>query len=414
MTRSRRRLGKPMTTTALPVGFAVALLCVTLWVTNAYAYPAYDDDPGPAHGQGCVQCHTGFDGAGPLHQRHRIDFGVTTCNLCHPSGGASKPVLTYSSGSGGGLGCAGCHGQDYSETSPNSGLPKATAYGLRQFHVNQGVTSCGTGSCHAPGSLGHPNPFPPLFGEDEAPPYYNPTFSNLTDPCSSVEEDLPFDGDSVGLDNDGDGSADGADSDCAVLGTATPTPTPTSTPTPTAPFECGPAPVGGCIAPGKGILLVNEKTAGKEKLKVVLKKLQTVVAPSQFGNPVSGSTAYKVCIYNAADQLSGEYTVAQAGAICGDLSCWSAVSGKGYKYKDKSTTTDGILKINALGGDPGKGKVLVVGKNNASTMPTGIAAALQNQSSATVQVLTSDASCFGVSLTQVKKADGALFKALGP
>ncbi len=56
----------------------------------------------------------------------------------------------------------------------------------------------------------------------------------------------------------------------------------------------------------------------------------------------------------------------------------------------------------------------MVGKNKASTMPTGTAAALLNETSATVQVLSSDASCFGMTLPQVKKADGSLFKAVGP
>jgi hypothetical protein len=223
---------------------------------------------------------------------------------------------------------------------------------------------------------------------------------------------MTFDTDSVGLDNDGDGFADWpADADCAAPVTTTTTSTTTTT---TLPFDCGPAPAGGCIAPGKGVLLVNEKTAGKEKLKVLLKNLQTVVTPSQFGDPVTGSTSYKVCIYDAANQLSGEYIVARAGDICGELSCWSMVSDKGYKYSDKSTATDGIQKITLYGGDAGKGKVKVVGKNNASTMPTGIAASLQNEISGTVQVLTSDASCFGVSLTQVKKADGTVFSAVGP
>jgi hypothetical protein len=385
------------------------LLCVMLWAPNAHAYPSYDDGAGV----GCVSCHAGFQGGnGPLHLQHRSNFGVTTCNLCHPSGGGTTPVLTYFSGSGGGLGCAGCHGQDYGETSPNSGMPKATSYGLRQLHVvQQGITACGTGFCHAPGSLGHSNPFPILFGENVPPPYYDPAFSNLTDPCASNQEDLPIDGDSVGLDNDGDGSADyPADSDCPV----SPTPTATASPTPTVPFNCAATPVSGCIAPAKAVLLVNEKKPGKQKLKVVLKKLQPAVAPNQFGDPVGGSTAYKVCIYDAANGLSGEYTVARAGDTCGSLPCWSAVSGKGFKYKDAGTTTDGILKINALGGDAGKGKVLVLGKNKTGTLPLGVAAALQNETSATVQVLTSDAACFGLNLTQVKKADGTLFKALGP
>lgn len=386
------------------------LLSTVLWAAGALGYPSYDD----GLGNGCVSCHTGFlGGNGALHTQHRNNFAVATCNLCHPSGGGSTPVLTYWSGTGGGFGCAGCHGQNYGETSPNSGQPKATAYGLRQFHVNQGITACGTGGCHAPGNLGHPNPFPTLFGENVPPPYYAPAFSNLTDPCSSTQEDLPFDvGDTVGLDNDGDGAADyPADSDCSA---PTTTSTSTSTTTTTLPFLCGAAPAGGCVAPGKGVLLVNEKVAGKEKLKVALTKIPTAVTPGQFGDPVGGTTTFKVCIYNAADQLKGEYTVARAGQTCGDKPCWSLASDKGYKYNDKIGTADGVVKITPLGGVAGKGKVVVNGKNVSGSLPLGIAALLQNEPSATVQVLTSDADCFGVGLTLVKKADGTIFSAGGP
>lgn len=392
-----------MRTIARHAGGAVALLGVMLWAANAHAYPSYDN----GSGVGCVSCHNQFQGGtGALHFQHRTIFGVTTCNLCHPNGGGTTPVLTYWSGPGGGYGCAGCHGQDYGETSPNSGQPKATAYGLRRFHVNQGITACGTSGCHHPGALGHPNPFPPVFGEHVPPPYYNPIFSNLTDPCSSAQEDLPFDANSVGLDNDGNGFADWpADSDCAA---------PMPTPTPTVGIACGTAPAMTCIAPEKGSLLVDEKKAGKEKLKVSLTKLQPMVTQSQFGDPVSGSTAYAVCIYDAANQLEGTYTIARATQMCGDALCWSAVSDKGYKYKDKSTAADGILNMKLNGGDAGKGKVKIKGKNTASHLPTGIAASLQNQTSATVQVLSSDAACFGVKLTQVKKADGTVFSAAGP
>lgn len=380
-----------------------AVLSVTLCAASARASQWYDN----GSGSGCVQCHTGFvNGNGPLHSQHRTLFGVTSCNVCHQNGGGTTPVLTYWSGPGGGLGCAGCHGQDYGETSPNSGQPKATAYGLRQFHVNQGVTSCGTGSCHAPGALGHSNPFPPLLGEDVAPPYFDPLFSNLTDPCTSAQEDLPFDLDSVGLDNDGDGSADyPADSDCPVP--PTPTPTPPG-------LTCGAAPADACIAPSKGKLIVDEKKAGKEKLKVTLTQLQPAVAQSQFGDPVNGSTSYKVCIYDAANQLKGDYTLEQAGQTCGDAPCWATVSDKGYKYKDKGAAADGISAMKMVGGDAGKGKVKVRAKNSTGNLPLGVAALLQNQTSATVQVLSSDAECFGVGLTLVKKADGTIFNASTP
>lgn len=391
-------------TIALLAGSAMVLFFSMLWAPSADAYPMYDD----GFGNGCVSCHNGFaGGSGALHLQHRNNFAVTTCNLCHPSGGGSVPVRTYWSGPGGGFGCAGCHGVVYGETSPNSGQPKATAYGLRQFHVNQGVTACSTaGGCHVPGSLGHPNPFPAIMPENVPPPYYAPAYSNLTDPCASLQEDLPFDLDSVGLDNDGDGFADyPADSDCSAP--ATPTPTPLG-------LACGTAPAMGCIAPEKGSLSVDEKKAGKEKLKVKLTKLQATVTQSQFGDPVSGTTAYAICIYDSANQLKGSYTIERAGDTCGGKPCWAALSDKGYKYGDKNGDADGIVKMKVSGGPSGKGKMKVLGKNATGNLPLGVALQLQNQTSATVQILTSDASCFGVGLTQVKKADGTVFKASGP
>ena len=87
---------------------------------------------------------------------------------------------------------------------------------------------------------------------------------------------------------------------------------------------------------------------------------------------------------------------------------------KASSTRDKSTAADGISKIKLSGGPLGKGNVQIIGKNTASTLPRGIAASLQSQSGATIQLLTSDASCFGTALTRVKKANGAMFSAVGP
>jgi hypothetical protein len=393
-------------TTARHAGSALALLVVTLWAPAALAAPSYDD----GFGNGCVSCHTGFVNAGALHFQHNNEFGIVNCNVCHQNGGGTTPVLTYWSGSGGGYGCAGCHGQNYGETSPNSGQPKATAYGLRLVHVANGVTSCGTSGCHQPGQLGHPMPFPPLFGENVAPPYFDPMFCGLTDPCSSQQEDIPFDLDGVGLDNDGDGAGAvdyPADSDCPVP----PSPTPTATPA----VVCGATPAPGCIASGKGSLLVDEKKPGKEKLKVTLGKLQVAVTQGEFGNPVNGTTAYAVCVYDDTNQLRGEYSLDRAGAMCGDKPCWKAVSDKGYAYKDKDATADGIAQAKLGGGDAGKGSVKIQGKNSSGNLPTGVVAGLLNNPfGATVQILSSNAACFSLGLTDVKKADSTVFKAIGP
>src|SRR4030095_3197157 len=130
---------------------------------------------------------------------------------------------------------------------------------------------------HKPGGLANPDPPPTLFGENVAPPYYNPLFSTLKSPCSSANEDMPLDADPVGLDNDGDGLLDAREPHCAAAASTTPTTTSTTT---TTLFGCGPAPAVDCVAPGKGVLVVSENRAGKGKLKVSLSQLRTAVTAS--------------------------------------------------------------------------------------------------------------------------------------
>jgi hypothetical protein len=182
--------------------------------------------------------------------------------------------------------------------------------------------------------------------------------------------------------------------------------------------ECTPAPQTGCVAPGKGVFLAKEKVAGKEKLKLVLKKLASPVTQADLGDPVTGDTRYDVCVYDENDALVQQLQVDRAGDQCGAKACWKALSTKGYKYSDKDTSADGVLKIVAKGGSAGLGKLVVKGLNNVTkgqnSLPTGTAAALENATKATVQVVTSDAECFGVTLNGVKKADGLIFKAVHP
>src|SRR5262249_40993512 len=98
-------------------------------------------------------------------------------------------------------------------------------------------------------------------------------------------------------------------------------PEPAAARTTTTLFACGPAPAIDCVSPRKCVLIVGEK-----KLRVAFSELQMAVAPAQFGDPVTGTTSYEVCIYDAADRLKGAYTVARAGDLCGRLSCWSTIS----------------------------------------------------------------------------------------
>jgi hypothetical protein len=65
------------------------------------------------------------------------------------------------------------------------------------------------------------------------------------------------------------------------------------------------------------------------------------------------------------------------------------------------------------GGDAGRGRIIVRGRNvpgGALALPTGMAAALAANVSATAQVVTSDATCFELSTTEVRQADGSMFR----
>jgi len=228
--KNPRRQNHMTGTRAMPI-VLLAALAIVGWVGRVEAYPTYDN----GSGTGCVSCHNGYSNEGALHLSHLTKFGITNCGLCHMNAsGGDTPVYTYKSNVG--LGCAGCHGHDYGETSIHSGLPKATAYGLRRKHALEFAAASQPNvcaNCHFPGSAitGDPDPAPAIFDETVRPPYYNQPTNNLTDPCSSTQES--FESVPPGLDNDGNGAADMADSACAAFVPTTSTTAVTTTSTTT-------------------------------------------------------------------------------------------------------------------------------------------------------------------------------------
>jgi len=221
----------------------LALLAALVSVVSAAsvdAYPAYDDGAGV----GCVSCHDQFTipGGRALHTDHLMKFAITSCTLCHPTTAGETPVLTYWSADG--FGCSGCHGADYGQTTssslelPHLGMPKSTGYGLRAKHAlafaaNSEPDVCVT--CHYPGSptTGEPDPAPAILPETTPPPYYGRPTNDLTDPCSSEQEN--FQSVFPGLDNDGNGFADMTDSACAAFVTTSTSTSTTSTTSTTIP-----------------------------------------------------------------------------------------------------------------------------------------------------------------------------------
>ncbi len=209
----RRILGLSGSTAGLLTLFTVlAVVAAILVIPDGAEVAAYESyhDPNQNDVGYCTTCHPGFAG-GRSDVTHALHTGgtsslgtiTTNCNLCHTGSGRDNPFTMWATGDAdNGLGCAGCHGRDYGETIgadyrgfPIAGLPKASAYGLRNRHNGAGITECV--ACH--GTV-------PVQAENVAPPYYGraDVLGGAGDPCAD------------NLDNDGDGFRDGEDSDCAA------------------------------------------------------------------------------------------------------------------------------------------------------------------------------------------------------
>jgi cysteine-rich repeat protein len=181
-------------------------------------------------------------------------------------------------------------------------------------------------------------------------------------------------------------------------------------------LRCATTPASGCTLAGTASLAIDERKAGKEKVALALKKLGELVTLDDLGDPVSGTTRYAVCVYGP--EVAFDVRLERGGATCGTQPCWKNLGITGYAYKDALASAEGVTALKEKGGTPGKGSIAFAAANDAkqgeSALATGAAAALAGATSATVQVLASDGSCYEAALGTVRKADGTQFKAKTP
>lgn len=175
---------------------------------------------------------------------------------------------------------------------------------------------------------------------------------------------------------------------------------------------CPSEPLSGCVDTfGKASLLLNDKKADKEKLIAKWSKGPQIDG-TDFGDPVGGSTGYSLCLYENNDTLVGTYVVDRAGEECDGDPCWKGLGKpagvKGFKYKDKLRTSNGVQLLLLKAGEAEKSKVIVKGKG--SNLPDGVAAALADATSVTMQLLGGE-QCVSATLSTIKDADGVKFKA---
>jgi len=192
-------------------------------------------------------------------------------------------------------------------------------------------------------------------------------------------------------------------------------------PVPEDPLPCSLTLGGGCPLFDQGAsLVINEKKPGKESIKATWNK-GPAQAGEDFGDLLAaGGNAYTMCVYGGTGTLVEQYTVDRAGYLCNGKPCWKAIgkasAPKGFKYKDKQSSADGISLIQLKGGDAGKTKLSVKGRNNANkgqtALPTGAASLLAGDTAAAIKLQGADSpSCFVAILFDVSVNDGTQFKA---
>lgn len=175
---------------------------------------------------------------------------------------------------------------------------------------------------------------------------------------------------------------------------------------------CEAAPVVGCLGGEKASFQMKDKDGdAKDQVKWKISKVDSF-DHTALGDPAT-SAQYKLCIYDeTADTPTLVGTLAiEAGAG------WDDKNPKGFKYKNKTGSSDGVTKAQLKPSDKNKGKVQLIAKGSTANWPLPLSASeyFDQDSNVTVQLVSNGtATCWSSEFTSNIKNTGELFKAKAP
>jgi hypothetical protein len=201
--------------------------------------------------------------------------------------------------------------------------------------------------------------------------------------------------------------------------TATPTRTPTlvvvevPTPTPTPAELCAPAPLPDCRRPIESqrakLRMRNHVQEARDRL-VWRWRRGAETLPAEFGDPVTGTTEYALCLY---DQTAGVPSLVLGvqvppGGTCADRPCWRPTRVGGFRYRDPDLTRGGVRGIFLRPGVAGRARVAVRARGIPLPLPT---MPLAQDPTVTVQLVNSEGQCWEANYSSALSNTNLLFKA---
>lgn len=170
-----------------------------------------------------------------------------------------------------------------------------------------------------------------------------------------------------------------------------------------------------CLSGLKALFLVGDKSPDdKDVLKWKLVKGDEVIQ-ADLGDPTT-ATAYTLCVY---DETAAVPALVTALTVAPDGTKWVSKDPKGFLYKDKIGSSDGVQKVQLKTGTAGKAKLQVTAKGSAIPMPTPLNATefFDQDTNVTVYVVNNaTAACWQTDFVAAgtKKNTGEQFKANAP
>jgi len=112
---------------------------------------------------------------------------------------------------------------------------------------------------------------------------------------------------------------------------------------------------------------------------------------AELGDPTR-TTSYGLCIYETGRPTPVLEALAAAGGICRDVPCWKVIPKKAVRYRDRSGSSNGLVRVTVHTGRAGRAAIVVRAAGPKLPLPS-----LPLLAPVTVQLQTSDGVCWETS-----------------